>query len=114
MYKVHASDLLLILAMVDYRKRIVDLELGWPGSVADGRIWNCSTLKKVYKAWLQQLPTTSLPTRMHSNGDEVYEEIPPFILADSAYSNSQHIVTTYKTTEILSNPAIRELNRKLG
>ena len=45
MYKVKALRLLLILAMVDSKKRIIDLEAGWPGSVGDGRIWNCSTLK---------------------------------------------------------------------
>src|SRR5579859_2174646 len=100
--------------MVDYKKRIVDLEIGWPGSVGDGRIWSCSTLKKVYKAWLSRVPTTSLATGIHSNGDEVYEDVPPFILADSAYSNTRHMVTTYKTTEILASPVIRELNRKLG
>ena len=117
MYKVLEAKfalLLILLAMVDYKKHIVDLEVGWPGSVADGRIWSCSTLNKVYKAWLQQLPTTSLPTGMHLSEDEIYEEIPPFILADSAYSNTQHMVTTYKMTEILLDPAIRELNKKLG
>ena len=101
-------DLVLILAMVDYRKQIVDLEIGWPGSVGDGRIWNCSELKKVYKDFLSQMPTTSLPT-----GVEL-EDVPPFILADSAYSNTRHMVTTYKTTEILANDIVGELNKKLG
>src|SRR5436190_16670570 len=29
---------------------------------------------------------------------QVLEDIPPFILADSAYSNTKHMVTTFKTT----------------
>ena len=107
-------DLVLILAMVDYRKRIVDLEIGWPGSVGDGRIWNCSELKKVYKDWLSQMPTTSLMTGVQPNGDVLLEDVPPFILADSAYSNTRHMVTTYKTTEILANDIVGELNKRLG
>ena len=84
------------------------------GSVGDGRIWGCSILKKLYKAWLSPLPAASLPTSMLPNGEEVYEEVPPFILADCAYSNTRNMVTTYKTSEILSGPIVRELNRKLG
>ena len=86
MYKVLEAKfalLLILLAMMDYKKRIVDLEVGWPGSVADRQIWSCSTLNKVYKAWLQQLPTTSLPTGMHLSGDEIYKDISPFILGES-------------------------------
>src|SRR5579859_236925 len=114
MCKVVALDLELILALVDYRKRIIDVELGWPGSVADGRVWSCSALKKGYKTWLQQVPSLSLVTGVDPNGDEVYEDVPPFILADSAYSNTHHMVTTYKTTEILANPVVQDLNRRLG
>src|SRR5579859_6897397 len=91
--------------MVDYKKCIVDLEIGWPGSVGDGRIWSCSTLKKVYKTWLSQASTTSLATSILPNGDEVSEEVPPFIPVDSAYLNTRHMVTTYKTTEILTSPS---------
>ena len=109
-----AVRLLLILAMVDYKKKIIDLEAGWPGSVGDGRIWNSSMLKKTIDAWISKLPTAFLPTGVHANGDEVNEDIPPFILGDSAYPNTRHMVTTYKTTEILSSPVVRELNKKLG
>ena len=57
---------------------------------------------------------TSLATGGHPDGHEISEEIPPLILADSAYSNTRHMVTTYKTTEILASPFVRELNKKLG
>ena len=114
MYKVKALRLLLILAMVDSKKRIIDLEAGWPGSVGDGRIWSCCTLKNTMNSWISQLPTASLPTGVDANGDEVNEDIPPFILGDSAYPNTRHMVTTYKTTEILSSPVVHELNKRLG
>ena len=39
--------------------------------------------------------------------------IPPFILADSAYSNTKHMVTTFKT-ECVRDPVICALNKKLG
>ena len=42
------------------------------------------------------------------------EDIPPFILADSAYANTKTTVTTFKMTEINSDIAIFALNRKLG
>ena len=42
------------------------------------------------------------------------EDIPPFILADSAYSNTKHMVTTFKTTECVRDPEICALNKKLG
>jgi len=42
------------------------------------------------------------------------EDIPPFILADSAYANTKIMVTTFKMTETNSDIAIFALNRKLG
>ena len=57
---------------------------------------------------------TSLETGSYPDGHEISEEILPFILADSAYSNTQHMVMTYKTTEILASPFVHELNKKLG
>ena len=42
------------------------------------------------------------------------EDIPPFILADSVYSNTKHMVTTFKTTECVRDPEICALNKKLG
>src|SRR5438046_4106487 len=100
--------------MVDFKKRIIDLEVGWPCSIGDWRIWAFSTLKRNHKTWLSQLPTTPLVTGMDPNENEINEDVPPFILGDSAYPNSRHLVTTYKTTEILSSAVVSELNKKLG
>ena len=46
-YRVHIFGYALAdhTAAVDYRNRFVDLCVGWPGSVADGRVWSTSTLK---------------------------------------------------------------------
>ena len=42
------------------------------------------------------------------------EDIPPFILADSAYANTKTMITTFKMTETNSDIEIFALNRKLG
>ena len=43
--------------------------------------------------------TLGLPTLTLETGNDIVEEIPPFILADSAYVNIKHIITTFRTTE---------------
>jgi DDE superfamily endonuclease len=92
---------------VDY-KRFIYVEVGWPGSVGDGRVWRNSVLRTRYKEWLSQFATAPLQT-----GDVISEDIPAFILADSAYPNTKHMVTTFKTAEC-ADPVIWALNQKLG
>jgi DDE superfamily endonuclease len=101
--------LLLIEALVDYKKRFLDLEIGWPGSVGDCQIFENSYLNGKYEGELAKLGTTTLTT-----GENIDEEIPAFILGDSAYRNSRHMVTTYKVTECNANIAIRRLNLELS
>ena len=48
------------------------------------------------------------------DGEYIYEDIPPFILSDSAYSNAKRFVTTFKTTEVTSDHIVCALNKKLG
>jgi len=90
----HTIRLSLIEALVDYKKRFLDLEIGWPGSVGDCQIFENSYLNGKYEEELAKLGTTALTT-----GDDLEEDIPVFILGDSAYRNSRHMVTTYKVTE---------------
>ncbi len=104
---------ILIIAMVDFKKRFVDVEAGWPGSVGDSRIFRTSRLNTTYIDWLSQFPTTRLVTGERDDGEVIYEDIPAFILADSAYPNSKHLVTTFKVTET-SDEIINALNKKLG
>ena len=115
-FKVYAYYVqeLLIVAVVDYKKRFIDIEAGWPGSVGDARIWANSALNARHKAWLSQFPTTPLATGILPSGDEQFEDIPPFILADSAYANTRNLVTTFKMTECATDPVICALNKKLG
>jgi hypothetical protein len=61
---------------------------------------------------LSEFPSKQLQT-VFVNGVNTYEAIPPFILADSTYPNSKHLVTTFKTTEC-RNPVTAKLNKKLG
>lgn len=100
--------------MVDYKKRFIDVEVGWPGSVGDGRVFKTSRLNATYVAWLSQFPTTQLPAGQQEDGVIIYEDIPAFILADSAYTNSKHLVTTFKVTECSTDLVIAALNKKLG
>ena len=44
-----------------------------------------------------------------ATGTDVEENIPAFILGDSAYRNSRHLVTTYKVTEC-ADASVRHLN----
>lgn len=69
-------------------------------------------MSNVYQEWLSKLPSKKLSTGF-ANGVTIDEEIPPFILADSMYPNSKHLVTTFKTTEC-RDPIIAKLNKKLG
>ena len=44
----------------------------------------------------------------------IYEDIPTFILGDSAYANLKHMVTTFKITECRNDEVIAALNKRLG
>ena len=99
--------------MVDFKKRFVDVEVSWPGSVGDSRVFKTSRLHTMYVDWLAQFPMAKLITGEYDNGEVIYEDIPAFILADSAYPNSKHLVTTFKVTET-SDAVINALNKKLG
>src|SRR5437762_13132768 len=77
---------ILIAALVDYRKRFIDVEVGWPGSVGDGRVFKNSRLNNMYKAWLSQFPTKRLSTGETNDGVDVEEEIPAFIFTDSRHT----------------------------
>ena len=90
--------------MVNFKKRFVDLEIGWPGSVGDSHIFKTSCLNLMHIDWLSQISTAKLVTGEYDNGEVMYEDIPAFILADSAY---------FKVTET-SDIVINALNKKLG
>src|SRR5438105_1402301 len=47
-------------------------------------------------------------------GEGIDEEIPAFILRDSVYRNSCHMVTTYKVTECKADASVCYLNFQLS
>src|SRR5436305_10520217 len=102
------------LALVDYKKRFLDIEVGYPGSVGDARIFECSWLNRAHQDYLEQIPTSLLVTGIDDNDNAIESQIPAFFLADSAYRNTKHIVTTYKVTECDADPDVAALNRRLG
>src|SRR5436190_1997307 len=107
--------MLLFTAAVDHRKRFVELTVCWPGSVADGRIWNNSILKRDLKTkFLANIPSIPVVTRNSTSNEMQYEQISLFILVDSAYPSTKHKVPTFKTTECRQNPLTKQLNQKLS
>jgi DDE superfamily endonuclease len=103
---VPSMRLTLIEALVDFKKRFLDVEIRWPGSVGDIRIFQNSCLNCDYEAKLAELGTT--PLRI--GPDDPEEDIPAFILGDSTYKNSRHLVTTYKVTKCNMDRSDRRLN----
>jgi hypothetical protein len=107
--------LCLLLATVDHKKRFIELTVGWPGSVGDGRIFSNSFLKANLEKLLSNLPSIPVATRTSSTSRETqYENVPAFILADSAYPSTSRIVPTFKNNECNRNRDIKKLNAKLA
>lgn len=94
---------------MDCDRRFLDVEIGWPGSVSDRRIFEYSLLSTQYERVLTALGSVPLDT-----GPGITEDFPAFILGDSAYPNTRHFVTTYKITECDADPEIRRLNQLLS
>ena len=116
-YKVHTfrnvlSD--ICVAAVDHRNRFIDLCVGWPGSVADGRVWNTSALKASLETFLADIPSVPVATRCQNSDVMQYEYVPAFILVDSAYPSTSRTVPTFKTTECRNSSSIKGLNEKLS
>jgi len=99
---------------VDHRKRFVDLIVGWPGSVADGRVFSNSSLKANLERLLAPLPSTPVATKATDTSETRQEPIPAFILADSAYCSTSRLVPTFKTTECNRCKITKSLNYRLA
>ena len=95
--------------LVDYKRRFLNVEIGWPSSVGDYRVFENSYLNSTYEAVFGELGTVPLAT-----GDGIEEDIPAFILGDSAYKNSRHFVTTYKVTECDADRAAHAMGLQGG
>jgi DDE superfamily endonuclease len=102
------------VACVDYQRRFLNIVVGYPGSCADGRIFNESNLRRSLSEHLRGEPYP-LTTGWNADRDEpVVESIPQFILADSGFANTRHVVTTFEIRQVRSDPVVRNLNRRLS
>jgi hypothetical protein len=107
--------LYLLLAAVDHKRRFIEVTVGWPGSVADGRVFANSYLKKNLERLLGNLRSTPIPTRPSSvSHNTQQEDIPAFILGDSAYPSRARIVPTFRNCECNRSRHVKELNMKLA
>ena len=90
----------IFIAAVDCKKRFVDLTVGWPGSVADGRVFRNSTLNANLERFMGPLPSTHVKTKATvDNHTTQIVSVPPFILAVAAYPSTARIVPTYKSSK---------------
>jgi hypothetical protein len=99
---------------VDHRRRFVELTVGWPGSVADGRVFANSFLRANLERFLKSLPSVPVATKATDTSETLYEAVPAYILADSAYSSTSRIVPTFKNTECNRCRIVAKLNAKLA
>lgn len=95
-------------AVVSSDLQFMDVVIGWPGCVHDARIWQNSCLRRDLDELMLPLGTKQYLV----NNQEVI--LYPFILADSAYPNSRHLVTTYESHRTRENPEIHRLNERLS
>lgn len=105
---------LIVLAAVDHKKRFIEVLIGFPGSVNDGRIWANSALNRKLEQFLSQLPSTPIETKATSQSETRIEEIPAFLLGDSAYASTRRMVPMYKITDTNQNVITKNLNEQLA
>ena len=88
--------------------------MGWPGSVHDGRVFANSYLKANLERLLNSIPSSPMATKAPPTSHETqHENVPAFILADSAYPSTSRVVPTFKNHQC-STRDIRKLNAKLA
>ncbi|KAE9305286.1 hypothetical protein PR003_g21542 [Phytophthora rubi] len=73
-------------AVVDKRRRFLDIDVRWPGSVGDSRVFSNSAVGRMHVSLLDKLGGPDGAGRLLTGLDEHYS-IPFFLLADSAYAN---------------------------
>jgi hypothetical protein len=105
---------LILVAAVGPNKKFVDVLVGFPGSVNDGRIWTNSGLNARLEALLSQLPSTPVDTKAAPGGESRIERVPAFLLGDSAYPDRKRTVSIFKLTESQKCPITKSLNTQLA
>lgn len=92
----------------------MDVTVGWPGSVADGRIWTTSSLYRRLDELFNNLPSTSIPTLASDTSEIQHELVPAYILADSTYPSTARMVPTFRNTDCDRCQLTKQLNFKLA
>ena len=71
--------------------------------MGDAHAFQNSYLGNNYEAVLSQYESVTLPS---GDTNDAVENIPSFILGDSAYANTCHLVMTYKVTETEADSSV--------
>ncbi|EGZ20967.1 hypothetical protein PHYSODRAFT_298890 [Phytophthora sojae] len=100
-------------AVVDRDRRFLDIDVRWPGSVGDSRVFSNSPVGRLHASSFSSASGDSGAGLLQTGWFE-YRKITFFLLADSAYANSKHVVTTYEIAETQRSVVISKLNRKLA
>ncbi|KAE8896422.1 hypothetical protein PF005_g20997 [Phytophthora fragariae] len=100
-------------AVVDRHRRFLDVDVRWPGSVGANRVFSNSAVGRMHDLILSEAGGAQGAGFLQT-GLEEYRKIPFFLLADSAYANSTHVVTTYEIAEADKDVVVSKLNRKLA
>src|SRR5438552_18719809 len=100
MFKVSLilHQLLIVLAAVDHKKRFIEVLVGFPGAVNDGRIWVNFALNRKLERLLSQLPSTPIENKATSQSDTRIDEVPASILSDSTNERTTRMLQTYNIT----------------
>ena len=94
---------------VDPDRPFINVNLGWPGRVNDGRVFFNSSLSRFLEEKCSQMNYRLVPT-----GNGTYTPIPLYLLGDSAYGNSKRMVTTYEIGECERDHIVQKLNKRLA
>jgi len=107
--------MLIRVGLTDFDRRFIDVEVGWPGSCGDARVFHNSYLGGIHREYLQSLGINEkLVTGEDADGNQTFEEIHGFILGDSGYANTESFVTTYEVNQYQRNAVVRSLNERLS
>jgi len=105
---------LLIFSCSRHKRRFVKVTVGRPGSVGDGRVFANSFLRRNLERFLSRVPSVPVATKATASSKTLQEDVPAFILDDSAYPSTSCVVPTFKNTDCNRCHLIRKLNAKLA
>ncbi|KAG3111054.1 hypothetical protein PI125_g9486 [Phytophthora idaei] len=100
-------------AVMDRDRRFLDVDVRWPGSVSDSRVFCNSAVGRLREGLFADASGSDGAGFLQTGWYERHK-IPFFLIADSAYANTKHVVTRYEIAETQADAVIGKLNRKLA